>query len=368
MSVLSEAGVRGEVVGFSVFRGRRIYDVRLDRFLGEEEFERFYRVSVARGYQPLQLVGVGGGPWLRFIELPRGRGVWLVVLLLAATFATVWLTGLAFSQGYVEVTGLGLSPSVMATIYALLFLAVLGSHELGHLAASWRYGVPVSGPYFIPAPPAQLGFIGSLGSVISMRGLPPSRRSLALIGISGPIAGFLAGLVVGLAGVYFSALIPASTAAELAERGMVEEVPYAPLALALLLDARGVPPGYTIVVHPVAFVAFIIFMVTYLNLMPIGQLDGGHVVRSYVSARTHSLVGYAAIAANIAVGAALSALGLGGAIYLAIGFVLVFFKLLFGRGDHPGPANALSRMRGGYRLIILLYIALLALTAPVPLV
>ncbi len=367
MSVLSRAGVHGEVVGFSVARGRAVYEVAVNRVLGDEEFERLYRLAVENGFQPIQYVA-GGAPYIRMIELRRRSRRRLVVLSLIASFVTVWLTGLALSQGYLYIMGGGGDSYILATVYAVLFLAVLGSHEYGHLRASWRYSVPVSGPFFIPAPPAQLGFIGSLGSVISMEGLPPSKRSLGLLGISGPLLGYVAGVIVGIVGVYLSGTIPVSVAEALQEQGVAEEVPFIPVTLLLLLMLRSPGPGYTVVLHPVAFVAFVIFMVTYLNLMPIGQLDGGHVVRSYVSASTHNLIGYAAIIGNLAIGVLFAAAGMGGSIYLAIGIVLVFFKLVLGRFPHPGSANTLSRLEGRYRALILLYIALLALTAPVPLV
>jgi membrane-associated protease RseP (regulator of RpoE activity) len=149
---------------------------------------------------------------------------------------------------------------------ALLF--ILTTHELGHYVLSKIHGLPASLPLFIPGPPH---FIGTFGAIIRMRGPILDRRALFDIGVAGPLAGFIVAVVVLIVGLHLSTVVErtATSGLQLGE----------PLLLQLLarLIIGSIPPEADVVLHPIGFAAWFGLFVTSLNLLPIGQLDGGHV-------------------------------------------------------------------------------------------
>ncbi|HZT33111.1 MAG TPA: site-2 protease family protein [Bryobacteraceae bacterium] len=152
--------------------------------------------------------------------------------------------------------------------FSLTLLIILLAHEFGHYLACVYYRVDASLPYFLPAPTLT----GTFGAFIRIRSAIYSRRVLFDIGVAGPVAGFvflLPALAVGLA---FSKIIPG-----IAHQGAIQFG--APL-LQRLLQAAIFPgvPGSDIYLHPVARAAWIGILATALNLLPIGQLDGGHIL------------------------------------------------------------------------------------------
>lgn len=152
--------------------------------------------------------------------------------------------------------------------FALTLLGILVTHEFGHYLLSRIHKVPASLPLFIPGPPQ---FIGTFGAIIRMRSPIMSRRALFDIGVAGPIAGFLVAVVALVIGLFLSRVVPKETTfgLQLGE----------PLLLQFLawLIFGPIPESADIVLHPVGFAAWFGLFVTALNLLPIGQLDGGHV-------------------------------------------------------------------------------------------
>lgn len=155
--------------------------------------------------------------------------------------------------------------------YAASIVAILLAHELGHFTMCRRYGIPASFPFFIPFP---LSIFGTLGAIIVMRGRVPSRRALFDVGIAGPLAGLAIALPVTIMGLRNSTLIPIEQVSPEAFR----------LGNSLLfsflteLSVGGVPEGYELMLGPMAYAGWAGLFVTALNLLPVGQLDGGHVV------------------------------------------------------------------------------------------
>ncbi len=365
LELLSKAGV--SVVNINFYINKKlgtIYDVFIDRIIDEETFNNLYvEITSRQGYTPLQLRT--NPPILRLIPLreeTRGRDYKKISLLLL-TIITVYLTGYGLSGFYTSIIHEAvMNPFILGAIYTVLFMSALAFHEYGHMRAARKYNVVIKGPYFIPAPPIQLGFIGTLGAVITMKNLPPDKRGLAKLGINGPLYGYLAGLAVAIVGVLLSPIIPAESIKPLIEKGEVSEIGFLPLTLQLLLFLRTPPPGYTVLLHPLAFIGFVVFIVTFLNLIPIGQLDGGHVVRSYISMKSHDLLGYIVILLSLMAGLLLR--GDIGTYYLSLSIILLLLKLIVGRYPHPGPANQYA-VKHTYNYL-LLYIALLVLTIPIP--
>ncbi len=163
--------------------------------------------------------------------------------------------------------------------FSLPLMAILLTHELGHYVVARRYQLDVSPPYFVPVPMFPT-FIGTMGAFIRLRTIVSDRRQLLDIGVAGPIAGFLVALPVLVCGLALSHPV----AAEEGFRGLVVffgDAPQIPLGDSLasfVLRRLLVGDAAMINVHPVAFAGWVGMFVTMLNLLPMGQLDGGHIL------------------------------------------------------------------------------------------
>ena len=209
---------------------------------------------------------------------------WINVLLLAATaLTTVWAG--AQHQG----VSLLAEPERFAVglPYALALLAILGVHELGHYVAARLHRVDVTWPYFIPIP---MG-LGTFGAFIQIKSLIKSRRAIFDIGVAGPLAGLVVALPLLYVGLRQSVVLP-----EEAARGVQTG---SSLLLAVIDQvARGGPLGTAnLQLSPIAFAGWIGLFVTALNLMPVGQLDGGHIAYALLGRRPARWVGIATLVA-----------------------------------------------------------------------
>lgn len=183
---------------------------------------------------------------------------------------------LAFAQPDILAQGLAFAGSL---------LAVLTAHESGHYLACRRYGVDATLPFFIPAPPLFLA--GTFGAFIKIKSPIPSRRALFDIGLAGPLAGFLVAVPVAIAGILL--LQPAPPVA-----GEMSVTFNDPLLFRLIARLAGVQLAENAPPNPFYMAAWIGVLVTSLNLMPVGQLDGGHATYSIFGARAHKWLGRAA--------------------------------------------------------------------------
>ena len=178
--------------------------------------------------------------------------------------------------------------------YSLTLMAILLAHELGHYYACRYYGIDASLPYFIPLPPPVTP-IGTLGAFIRIRSPIYTRRALFDVGVAGPLAGFLLLLPAMAVGLAKSRVIPG-----IAERGdLIFDVPAIQRVMEWLIF-----PGHSsadISLHPVARAAWVGTLATALNLLPIGQLDGGHIVYSF-TARWHKLLSRLFVVALVPLG------------------------------------------------------------------
>jgi len=180
-------------------------------------------------------------------------------------------------------------------VYSATLMTILLAHESGHYLMSRRHGIPATLPYFIPLP---LPPFGTLGAVIKMRGRMTSRRALLDIGVAGPLAGFFVTLPALIIGLKLSTVIPADQtpgfSLELGESILFSFVTRAVLG----------PLGehQDVLLHPMAYAAWAGLFVTALNLLPIGQLDGGHVIYALLGRHSRkvfiaALLGFAVICA-----------------------------------------------------------------------
>ncbi len=196
-----------------------------------------------------------------------------------------------------------------AGLFAGCIMLILGAHEMGHWLLSRHHRVDASLPWFIPLP--LLGF-GTLGAVIRLRGRIPTRNALIDIGAAGPLAGLAIAVPLMISGLLLShveavplaesrtlpALSGLALLQDLGSWALPNLVPAAPAAVGLQLYGESlltlvlerlvvgpVPPGHDIFVHPVFLAAWFGLLVTMLNLLPVGQLDGGHVSHALFGAR-----------------------------------------------------------------------------------
>jgi len=180
-------------------------------------------------------------------------------------------------------------PSLLATglSFALPLLFILMCHELGHYLACRYYRIPATLPYFLPSP----FFIGTFGAFIKIRGRIPGRRELFDVGIAGPFAGFAALIPFLVLGMLWSAPAAITPAAALQPAAGLY-VPGASLAFAGLswLFYGPLPPDTVLNLHPFALAAWIGLLATSLNLIPLGQLDGGHVLYALIGNRQRRLM------------------------------------------------------------------------------
>lgn len=214
-------------------------------------------------------VGIDGIPWTNIVLA--------VATVLTTLYAgTVWY--------HIDVAEHPMR-ALQAWPFSLAILTILGVHEFGHYITSRIHRVDASLPYFIPIPPP----FGTAGAIIRMRGRMPSRKALLDIGASGPLAGIVATVVVTVIGLSLDPItVPQSVATSDAARIEFAE----PLLLRGLAWLTGQPLSYadpTKQLHPVVFAGWLGMLVTFLNLLPVGQLDGGHVLRALLGRRQETV-------------------------------------------------------------------------------
>jgi len=172
--------------------------------------------------------------------------------------------------------------------YAIALITILGIHESGHYLAAVFYRIRTTLPYFIPVP----FFLGTFGAFIQMRSPVPNRKALFDISIAGPLAGLVATVPLLIWGLYHSTIVPLSQ-----KSGMSNFESFNPdfsLLMTLLskLTLGGALNTETAInLHPVAIAGYLGLIVTAFNLMPVGQLDGGHIVHAMFGQRASMAIG-----------------------------------------------------------------------------
>lgn len=217
----------------------------------------------------------------------------LMLGLLAATLITTTLAG---SMGVTNLATAELPqdfPTFLTGLpYALALMAILGTHEFGHYCAAQIHRVRSTLPYFIPVPPAGIFPFGTFGAFIQMKSPVPNRKALFDIGVAGPLSGLVVTIPLLLWGLAHSAVAPATE-----ESGILNFTSLQPTGSLLLLLLSKLALGAQLTaesalsLHPVAIAGCLGLVVTALNLMPVGQLDGGHIVHAMFGQRMGALIG-----------------------------------------------------------------------------
>lgn len=287
---------------------------------GRDYLEEWRDVS---GQRPEGLLSSRGPGW---------RPAWRNILLFLLTLLSTYYVGSAFLGG-------GLS-------YCLPLMTILLAHELGHWLMSRRHRVRASLPYFIPFP---LPPFGTLGAVIRMRSPMTTRKALLDIGAAGPFAGLVFALPAAVVGLLHSPVV---------ERTATEGIPLgSSLLFHILINlVKGpIPEGQEVVLHPLAYAGWVGLFVTALNLLPIGQLDGGHIL--------YSLIGQKSLKAFKL---ALGAFGLVCVVFYRGWILLIFLLLIFGL-RHPPPLDPVTPLGRGRRAVgLLAFVIFFLCFTPVP--
>jgi Zn-dependent protease len=295
-------------------------------------WERFqaagYTISLEQDPDATADIELPGEAWI-LVARPESVGIdgipWTNVLLALLTTLSTLLVG-AVQWYHIDPS----SPLAMLTAWPFVaaVLGVLAVHELGHYVASRYHGVEASLPYFIPFPT----LIGTMGAVIRMKGRIPDRRALFDIGAAGPLAGLVATIVVSAIGLQLDPLPAQQTAAADPDATLVRF--HFPLLLQGIAAATGTTAKLQTGYHPVVFGGWVGMFITFLNLLPVGQLDGGHIVRAVVGERQET----------VAAAAPAALLGLAGYLYFvqdvtnAVGIWVLWGLLSLGLA-YAGPAR-----------------------------
>jgi membrane-associated protease RseP (regulator of RpoE activity) len=302
---------------------------------------------------------------------PRARFPAANVALFLATVATTLWAGFVLSPLY------PLGPTLAHVLrggfpFAASLVAILFTHEMGHYVLARRHGVDTTLPYFIPVPFGA----GTLGAVIRIRSALPSRRATLEIGAAGPIAGFLVALPLLLWGLAHSeiqrvAVAPSASSASSPIGLLMAYLKGQPSAPAgegamfygdsLLTWAAqrlliGPPDQYLVTPHPVFFAAWIGLLVTALNLVPLGQLDGGHVIYALLGRRRARVFAECVSAGLLAAG-----------LFLSWNWLLWWALTRFLVGTKHPPALVEEPLTPGRKVLAVFSLLLFAVTfIPVP--
>lgn len=288
--------------------------------------------------QQSQPVIAVGGEQEREAELAPSRVLFHLFLLFVTAITTfltgaIWsveirsepesLTGAIvapFAALVTETTSGNYQPLLKGMLFTFTLLIILGAHELGHYFACRYYRIRATLPYFIPAPPLLTPF-GTFGAVIKIKEHIYSRRALFDIGIAGPLAGFVLALPASVIGLLIAEFATTTTTGEGIQFND-------PLLFIIIMKIFGLPQ--LINWNPIYWASWATLLVTALNLFPVGQLDGGHVLYAVAGPRIHRWVSLI-VALSVAALAVVSILMHGSPVWL-LWSVVLFFLLKVG---HP---------------------------------
>ena len=316
----------------------------------KKAFLKLYRNLKPAGLLPI-LRREGEKEILRIMKKPpvKKSNVMINLVLFLATLATTFFTGYIISRGH-----RGLDPIFGGLTFMITIMAILGIHETGHKVMANKHEIEATLPYFIPSPP-QLG-IGTFGAVIMQKSPPPNSDALFDIGASGPITGFIVSVIAILVGLPLSIYEWIPKGAPTLPEPILFRLVMLLTGSYFLPPTNGVPPPpgpdyeLAVLLHPIAYAGWIGIVVTMLNLLPVGTLDGGHIIESIFKGKARS-------------------------IFLVISIVLllftdfwlmIFLVLIFGMYRHPGPLDNISGLSTGRKVLAIGVLLIFILSLPLP--
>ncbi len=241
--------------------------------------------------------------------------IYINIVLFFATIATTIYAGYSFGGSIKE-----------GIAFSIALLSIIGTHETAHFLAARKHGVEATLPYFIPAPT----LIGTFGAVINVKSPIPDKNALFDLGFSGPMAGIIVTIPVLVIGISLSAVAPM-------QKGTLLFFPSILMYIITYFLSPGIPVGYVLELHPVAFAGWVGIIVTMLNLMPVAFLDGGHIARALFTEKIHKIFSYIGIIITMLLG--------------WIPMALLMILILFITKKHQGPLDDVSGLSRGRKVL-----------------
>ncbi|QLH05970.1 site-2 protease family protein [Nitrosopumilus ureiphilus] len=330
-------------------------EFRIEDYDFKSKFEDLARKLENRSYAG-KLEEMNGGRYViiqKFSPKKQRRWMsssWTPRILFAVVISFVMIDGYYRTSGTNSIIEIG-DPLEMAGVYTLSLLGILGIHELGHIIAAKIHRLKTTWPYFIPGLPV-IG-IPTFGAFIQSKGLTINREILFDVAIAGPIAGLVIAVIVSIYGAYTAPMLEQDIAAGLfAESKLIEWNQGEPLLMtaSLALFGKG-GEGHEVIMTPVMFAAWIGFLITFLNLLPAWQLDGGHMARTLLGPKLHRYATFGSMA-----------------ILVLLNYWLMAMLILIMSSRNPGatPLDDISPLSRNRKLAYIGIIGLAILCAPLP--
>lgn len=344
---------------FPVYDVRVNYDVfeflcRVDETTLEERFEELREEMNGHGFIPM-ITYVGGEHVIVVGRKPpsKFRSVRVNLVMLIITFLAMLFAGVLDWASYADVpTGETFSATNILTgmlVFTLPLMAILGVHELGHYYMARKRKVAASLPFFIPSIPP----LGTFGAFISLREPIPNKKTLLEIGVAGPLAGMLVAIPLAIAGLMLTNM-EARPVPEDMGTGTVNWILF-PMVYQWIEQLVPIQGDYLL--HPMAFAAWVGFLVTALNLLPAGQLDGGHIARALLG-RNAKYASWATIAILVVIG-----------LFLYTSWLIFAVLIIFLGAKHPPPLNDITKLDFKRRALGFgAFVVLLISFVPVPMI
>ncbi len=273
---------------------------------------------------------------------------WLPRILFAVVIVLVMIDGFDKTVRLNSIIPIG-EPFDIAVIYTISLLGILGIHESGHLIAAKIHKLKTSWPYFIPGIPIY--GIPTFGAVITSRGLTVNRHILFDVAIAGPLAGLAIAVIVSMYGAYTAPVITDDLVDDFFSGAPSIEMNEPLLMIATLAMFGKGGQGEEVIMTPVLWAAWLGFLITFLNLLPAWQLDGGHMARSLFGAKWHRIGTYASI---------------GVLFLLNYWFMAIFILVLSSRNPSAMPLDDVSPVPNNRKWMYVLVVVLAILCAPLP--
>lgn len=302
-----------------------------------------------------RLVRQDGGVYVvvqRFVRNKPGRimsSPWTPRLLFGVVCAFVAFDGYYRTNMVNALTYVG-EPVQMAILYTLALLGILGVHEAGHLLAARAHRLKTTWPFFIPGLPI-IG-IPTFGAFIRSSGLTINRNILFDVAIAGPVAGVAVAIVVTMLGAWSAPFLDAQTVEDLMERRILGEFQFGqPLLMYGALEIFDKNADGMVVLTPLLWAAWIGLLITFLNLLPAWQLDGGHMARTLLGEKVHRYATYGSMAVLVLLN------------YWVMALLILVLSM---RNPAAVPLDDVTPLTSGRKKAYMGTIALAVICAPIP--
>jgi membrane-associated protease RseP (regulator of RpoE activity) len=330
-------------IGLSTIQGKIIEPIddninNLEQYFNDLGYTAYYdKTDVLESPHLLRLM-----PLTQVTAQAKKPSIAINIVLFIATIFTTLLVGTLNRGGNPFAN---FKDILLGIPFSFSLLLILTGHELGHYFTSKHYGVSVTLPYFLPVPHP---LIGTMGAFIRIKSILPNRRALIRIGAAGPIIGFILAIPITIIGISLSKI------------AVVSGTDGLPLGSSLLFKILSgiihpnIPQGSDLVLHPMAFAGWLGFFVTALNLLPLGQLDGGHIA--------YAIFGKYRKYVMIAIIAIMTVLG----VFWPGWFFWILLIFIFGL-RHPPAQNEIIPLRTSDKIVSALALLILILAfIPIP--